>query len=83
MRSERKAMLNLIAAGRMTAVDVLRLENCWQAQSEELREARREWLGIFALCALAVLFQWSQSASGHTLSHSLVATLQKILGGVR
>jgi ferric-dicitrate binding protein FerR (iron transport regulator) len=83
MRDERRTMLSLIAAGRMTASDALRLEAMWTARSQERRDEMREWLGALALCGLVVLLEWSQSGAGHTGWHGVLAVLRQIVGGVR
>ncbi len=80
MRRERRTMLSLIAAGRITAADALRLEAIWAAQREQILEI----CGVIALCILIVVAQSTPTtALAHLLGNSAVNLIHHVAGGAR
>ena len=75
MRSERRAVLGLIAAGRMTAADALRLEALWSEN--------REWIGVIAVCALVMVVQLLPTMALHAWWGDAIGIFQKMAGGMR
>lgn len=74
MKSERKTLLGLIAAGRMSAAEAIRLEALWQE--------RREWVWVVLLCVAACAPQVS-SQTWKTIAGSAQHAVVQAMEGVR
>lgn len=80
MRNRQQTILALIAAGRITAADALRLESIWAARRQQVLEV----FGAIALCVLILLAQSTPTAAvAHTLGHSALNLFHHVSGGAR
>lgn len=77
---QQHTLLSLIAAGRITAADALKLESIRAASRQQMLEI----VSAVALCVLILIAQSTQTAAvAQSLGHSAIYFIQQVAGGVR